>query len=278
MIFFLLEWLALCHSSSLLMQQKAVYFSNHPSDMEKGLERALSWNPQSGPVRLYQAGMKMSAKDYEKAREQTMTALQYYSSISALKQLASIEWKISNREAACRGFEKALRLDPGDKASRVRLIALYLSLKETEPARDHCLRYLDMYPGEPDGYYFLGVMRGLEGEASGALSCFSTAENLMNAPGAKPLFTQADLFYRMAGQEAALGRWNAADAHFKKALALQPELTYIKDLASVYRENQHSENAEAIIRQGLKRHPGNRELMKTLATLEGDKNNDRKEH
>ena len=275
--FFFLEWLAASHSASLLLQRKALFYSSDKTEFQARLKKALQHDPDNGSTHLYLASLYMNQKEYLPAREETKLALKYFASITSYNQLGSINLKMGNLNDAREFFSRVLRLYPEEKNARLRLAALCLSLHETEKARRNIKIFLQSHPGDPNGYYFLGMIQFSQNESPKALANFSKADRLVLESNPKLLFQLDDLYYRMAIAETDLRMWDACETHLKKALALNSRVSYVQALSDVYVIQKQFERAKNVLEKGVRRHPHQEELKISLLRLQKIMKEERKQ-
>jgi tetratricopeptide (TPR) repeat protein len=214
----------------------------------------------------------MGSNDYTRARKETIRALENFASIKAYNQLGSIHMSMSNYKDAREIFSKVLRIYPEEENSRLRLIALDLTLKDRVSARRHIDRFLQVHKDNPSCYYFLGILEIMDQNPRASLKSLRIVQNLCPeskpaTPDPKRLFGLDDLYYRLALAEISLGHLHEAEIHLKKALALKSKVAYIRELSKVYFEQDQFLKAKSIILDGLKRYPSDKELNNTLTDL-----------
>lgn len=271
LVCFGLEWNAVKKTSSLLVRMQALHYTSNPEQRLDKLKRSLELNPEDGLTRLYLAGTLMAMRQYEKAQENSVEALQTYQSVTAFEQLGSIDISLGKLREARKKFSKICRLYPGNEDARFRLIALDYSLENMESARENLNFIMKHSPGNPNNYYYLGLLYMHEKRSSEAMDEFRKLLRLLSGPSTKLLFPLDDLYYRMAVIETERESYASAEDLVKKALALNQSVYYLKQLSDIYKRQGDSKKAQAVLVNGLQRHPGSEILRTALSELQKER-------
>lgn len=214
----------------MLAQRQALFYSRGKGDTFNRLTLSQKWDRDNGQTALYRAGIFMKNNDYLKAREESLGALRTFASLEAYNQIASIEMKLGNMKEARDWFGRVVRLYPEEEGARLRLAAIEITQKNFAEAARHLETLENTRTDNPNVFYYRGMTLLEAGGAEEALQIFQALERMNPEGGSKLFYERDNLYYQMALAEAAMKRWEKAEGHLKKALALKESAAYIQTL------------------------------------------------
>jgi len=122
---------------------------------------------------------------------------------------------------------------PDDIHLLVRIAGGYLHRAELDKAEEYYRRALDVDPDDPWTYIYLGNLHNARTRFPEAISCFTRAAELL--PGvACPYWCLGDAY-------ATMGEPELAEAHYKKAVDVEPDNTQAQERLDAWKRRKDSE-------------------------------------
>ncbi|NND77261.1 MAG: tetratricopeptide repeat protein [Flavobacteriales bacterium] len=160
-------------------------------------------------------------------------------------------------------FLKAVELSPDKGAIWSQILAIDFELREFSQMVEHTNECLELYPTNPEFYYFNGLALNRTGEYEEAISILNSGKELV--------FDNTILktdFLTLLGESYNYHKdFKNSDKAFEKALTLQADNALILNNYSYYLSlrGERLERAEEMIKQALAIAPGNPSYLDTYA-------------
>ncbi|PIQ82428.1 MAG: hypothetical protein COV76_03845 [Candidatus Omnitrophica bacterium CG11_big_fil_rev_8_21_14_0_20_64_10] len=168
--------------------------------------------------------------------------------------------------AAQGAYRQALTLEPANAVLISHMASIAYQLKDLKTAEQWLQKYLSFYPRDPNSYLRLASLWLEQERWREALSLLEGGLALQSAEG------NGTDFWVMIGLAHETGaQWAQAQAAYLKGMETDPEaLLPVLYAASLHHRQRHFDQAETILREGMKRHPEAPRLLNALGYLYAD--------
>jgi tetratricopeptide (TPR) repeat protein len=191
-------------------------------EAEKAFERAVEFSPARAGIRL---GIARAWQSTDRDEDEVM-ALRVLTRTAELAPDLPAVWyalgrareRTGDKPGAQEAYDRTLRLAPSHKQARRRIIQLALSSRDFARARREAERLVADAPRDAEAHFLLASVADKDGRRDDARRGYHAAIDV--AKGGYP-----EAWLALGQLEKGAGDAAAARAAFKKALALDPELT-----------------------------------------------------
>jgi cellulose synthase operon protein C len=168
--------------------------------------------------------------------------------VEAYYELAQADLAQHDWSSAYGYLEKTIELDPTRLDARLDRGRLYLAARQFDKAEDEANFVITQDPGHVAAHQLLGAALIGEQKPAQALAAFSKVTELLpDNPSA---------FVNVALVEISLHRYDDAERHLKKAIAVDPKsIQAYTDLANFYRLQNRVPEAQQVLQDGLAKNP-----------------------
>jgi cellulose synthase operon protein C len=168
--------------------------------------------------------------------------------VEAYYELAQADLAQHDWSSAYGYLEKTIELDPTRLDARLDRGRLYLAARQFDKAEDEANFVITQDPGHVAAHQLLGAALIGEQKPAQALAAFSKVTELLpENPSA---------FVNVALVEISLHRYDDAERHLKKAIAVDPKsIQAYTDLANFYRLQNRVPEAQQVLQAGLTKNP-----------------------
>ena len=176
--------------------------------------------------------------------------------------LAVMHQQLGRPDWAQQAYESAIALDPAFVPAQYNLALLYDGLKQPVEAEAKLREVIELAPEFADAHYSLGLLIAADpGRMPEAAVALERAAAL--AP------QRARVLYNAGIAQQTLGRPEAAEQHFRAAMAQEPdEPDFAVALAILYLQQDRREDARVVVRSLAERAPDDPSVQALLSDLE----------
>jgi len=224
------------------------------ADAERAFERAVLFAPARAEIRLSIARAWLAqdgAGDVARAVQVLLRAADMAPDVPQVHAiLGRARERAGDLAAAAESYDRALRLDPGYRYARRRMLRLALQTRDLSRARHDAERLVADGPNVPEHHFLLGLVADRDGRDDDARRAYQKAIEV--AKGDYP-----EAYLNVGTLEKAAGNRAAASAAYEKALALRPRYAGAwYNLAKLHEAADDAARAEAAYGKAVEVDPG----------------------
>lgn len=223
-------------------------------DAERAFDRAVGFAPARAEIRLGIARAWLGSddrRDLERAAQVLLRAAEMAPDVPQVHAaLGRVREKAGDLPAAAEAYDRALRLDPGYRYARRRMLRLALQTRDFGRARHDAERLVADAADVPEHHFLAALVADREGRDDEARRVYRKAIEV--AKGNYP-----EAYLNLGNLEKSAGDRAAARAAYEKAIALRPRYTAAHvNLARLLDASGDLAGAEATYEKALRLDPG----------------------
>lgn len=222
---------------------------HHPQRATRAFDDAIERQPAVAELRVRIARAWLSTgrrADAQRAAEILVRTAELAPDVAAVySALGRARERGGDSEGAQEAYERALRLDPGYRYVRRRLIRLALERRDFTRARAHAEHLLASASEDPEHHFLAGLVAARDGRVDAARAHYADAVSRAN--GRYP-----EAYFNLGLLERAAGQLEASIAAYRHALEQRPRyLAAMNNLGLVLAAAGRQDEAEATYRRAL---------------------------
>jgi tetratricopeptide (TPR) repeat protein len=226
------------------------------ADAEEAFDRAIQFAPARAEIRLGIARAWLGSgsddeRDLDRAIQVLLRAAEMAPDVPQVHaSLGRVREKRGDLPAAAEAYDRALRLDPGYRYARRRMLRLALQTRDFSRARHDAERLVADAPDVPEHHFLAALVADREGRDEEARRAYRKAIDV--AKGDYP-----EAYLNLGNLEKSAGNGPAARAAYEKAIKLRPRYpaAYL-NLAKLHEATGDLAAAEATYEKALGIDPG----------------------